>query len=106
MPVVSLSVKNHLRKLGYTGRVLVDQSIIERPAQCEAVQGRCAIVEIRVGFVRGRTDTGSAEMGAAPSAVTMRRGTWVTMSTPARVPLALHAARLTGSSNITSEGVV
>lgn len=59
----AVSVKKYLRGLGFTGRVIVDESIRDRPAECRAVEGRCAIVEIRIGSVRtGIFDVGAMEV--------------------------------------------
>jgi len=48
-------VKKYLRDRGYNGRVILDQSIRTSPRECRPVEGRCAIVEIKVGDSRGRT---------------------------------------------------
>lgn len=48
------AVKKYLRDRGYNGRVILDQSIVASPRECRPVEGRCAIVEIKVGDSRGR----------------------------------------------------
>jgi Fibronectin type III domain len=60
------AVKKYLRDRGYNGRVILDQSITSSPRECRPVEGRCAIVEIKVGDSRGRP---AVVTDAAPTVV-------------------------------------
>jgi len=61
------AVKKYLRDRGYNGRVILNQSIKTSPRECRPVEGRCAIVEIKVGDSRGRPAAGVQEVAAPDS---------------------------------------